>query len=287
MKSAIEVILPSGSWIGGSCNRSALLRPITGEDEAFLLETGEGLPPAQWVTALLARCLVGLEPLDHVTMETVRSLSVGDREALLLHLHRLTFGDKMQCVLACPSPKCKEKMDLDLKATELLLPPYSNVEEWHEAQLIDAGHSYRVRFRLPTGADQEASAGLALTDLRAASKMLLRRCLGGIERDNGSPVEIIPEALDGQISSMMAELDPQAELILNLTCPTCGNTFSALFDTASYLSKEMNCHLEQIYREVHVLAFYYHWSESEIMGMTQKKRQRYLELLDEAMKEWR
>jgi hypothetical protein len=49
----------------------------------------------------------------------------------------------------------------------------------------------------------------------------------------------------------------------------------------------MAIHIENIYREVHMLAFYYHWSESDILGMNQRKRGRYLELLDETLKEWR
>jgi hypothetical protein len=37
--------------------------------------------------------------------------------------------------------------------------------------------------------------------------------------------------------------------------------------------------LESLYREVHLLAFYYHWTESEILSLTRSKRQRYLALL--------
>jgi hypothetical protein len=79
----------------------------------------------------------------------------------------------------------------------------------------------------------------------------------------------------------MADLDPQAELLLDLICPECGNRFSALFDAASYFFQELSGSIEHVYREVHVLALYYHWSEAEILSMTPRKRQRYLELLDE------
>jgi hypothetical protein len=287
MMNAIEVTLPAGCWIDGSRKRAARLRPITGEDEAFLQEAGQLLLPAQWVTALLSRCLVQLGPLEDITEEIVRSLSSGDREALLLHLHRITFGNRLECIAACPSPQCHQEMDLDLNATDLLLSPYANAMQWHEADLQYNGHAYRMRFRLPTGGDQEAVLSLAFADLRAASSMLLSRCIGSIVRDDGGPVEGIPSALEEQLSNLIGELDPQAELILNMACPICGGRFSAIFDAMTHLSHKMACHLEQIYREVHFLAFYYHWSESEIMGMTQKKRQRYLELLDETLKEVR
>jgi hypothetical protein len=287
MKGTIKVDLPTGLWADGVCSRTALLRPITGEDEAFLLEASASMFPSQWVTALLARCLVSPEDQDRVTEDTVRSLCIGDREALLLHLRRLTFGDRLQCILACPFLECKEKMDLDLNVRNLLLQTYSQNGEWHNARLHDNGHLYDVRFRLPTGADQEAVSGLAQTDLNAASSMLLRRCIGSIAREDDSTVEVIPQSLETQLSSIMSEMDPQAELMLNMTCPACHRNFSVIFDTASYLSKEMASHMEHIYRDVHMLAFYYHWSESEIMGMTQRKRERYLDLLDETLKEWR
>ena len=34
-----------------------------------------------------------------------------------------------------------------------------------------------------------------------------------------------------------------------------------------------------LYREVHYLAYHYHWSESEIMAMTRDKRHTYIDVL--------
>lgn len=286
MTSNIEVVLPGGMWANGICMRDAFIRPINGEDEAFLLESAAIMLPAQWVTALLARCISALESADRIDEDTVRSLKVGDREALLLHLRRLTFGDRMQCILACPIPECKEKMDLDLNVKDLLLQPYTYKEEWHTARLRDNDQAYEVCFRVPTGTDQEIVSELAQSDLLAASRVLLYRCIRTIATD-GKMVKELPGALEVQLSRKMAELDPQAELAINTVCPACKNRISVIFDTATYLSQEMAIHIENIYREVHMLAFYYHWSESDILAMSQRKRGRYLELLDETLREWR
>jgi hypothetical protein len=268
-------------------HREASLRPLTGDDEAFLLEAGESLFPVQRTTALLARCLMRLGPLDRVTTEAVRSLTVGDREALLLHLRRLTFGDRMPCVLICLNPECGEKMDLDLKVSDLLMPPYPDARALYETTVKEDGTAYRVCFRLPTGADQETAAALARADPQAAADLLLRRCVGCVtaEGENGKPTKDWPPAVAQQLPAIMAELDPQAELILNLTCPVCGHAFSALFDTATYLFQELANRMKHLYQEVHLLAFYYHWSEAEIMGMTARKRHLYLKLLAEALTE--
>jgi hypothetical protein len=73
--------------------------------------------------------------------------------------------------------------------------------------------------------------------------------------------------------------------MLNLTCPVCHHDFSALFDTATYLFQELHSRARHLYGEVHLLAFYYHWSEAEIMDMTARKRHLYLDLLTEALTE--
>ena len=287
MSHTATITLPGGVWLDGMCHREAGLRPFTGGDEAFLLETGESLLPAQRTTALLARCLTRLGALNSVTTETVWSLAVGDREALLLHLRRLTLGDRLQCVLSCPRPDCDEKMDLELKVSDLLLPPYPHAQERYEATVRENGTAYGVRFRLPTGADQEAAASLAPSDPQAAADLVLRRCVERVtaEGENGQPIKDWPPAVARQIPAIMAELDPQAELVLNLNCPVCGHAFSTLLDTAAFFFQELAGRVRHLYREVHLLAFYYHWSEAEIMGMTARKRHRYLDLLAEALSE--
>jgi hypothetical protein len=283
METTATIRLPGGLWLDGTCHQEAGLRPLNGDDETFLLEAGESLLPAQRTTALLARCLTGLGPLSPVTTETAALLTAGDREALLLHLRRLTLGERLQCVLSCPSPDCGEKMDLDLRVSDLLLPPYLDTRERYETTVAENGHNYRVSFRLPIGAHQEAAATLARRDPRMAADLLLRRCVERVVTEDGESIETLPPVVINRLTAIMAELDPQAELMLNLTCPICDHEFSALFDAATYLFQELDSRTRHLYREVHLLAFYYHWSEAEIISMTFRKRQLYLDLLTEAL----
>jgi hypothetical protein len=280
---AVAITLPGGCWLDDTCHREVRLRPISGSDEDYLLDAGNLLLPAHRATALIARCLERLGPRGPVTLETVRSLTVGDREALLLHLRHLTLGDHMQGVVDCPTSDCGEKMDLDLKVSDLLLPPYEDYRRSYEAAVADNGSDYRVRFRLPTGADQEDVAVVARTDSEAAGELLLYRCVESVTGEDGEPVETLPPAVADRISDVMSELDPQAELTLSLTCPACERAFLAPFDTASYLFRELDGRVMRLYREVHLLAFYYHWSEAEIIDMPDRKRRLYLELLEEAL----
>ncbi len=293
MDPSATVLLPGGLWADGACHREASLRPLNGDDEAFLLDMGDVLLPAERTTALLARCLTRLEGLERAAQQPgalARALTVGDREALLLHLRRLTVGERLLCVLHCPAPGCGQPMDLELRVSDLLLPPYAEARPEHEATLNGDGVASHVRFRLPTGADQEAAAVLATTDTEAATDLLLRRCLLQIAVGDGPAVDVTPETdlpdtVRRELPALLARLDPQAELLLSLACPDCGHPFTALFDAASYLFQEVSDRATHLYREVHLLAFYYHWSESEILGMTAVKRRRYLDLLAEALTE--
>src|SRR5262245_52647224 len=126
MTSQVITTLPGGYWAEGACWRDAELRVLTGEDQIFLVDELQGLLPAQWVTEVLARAVKRLGP-GQPTRETIRSLTVGDREAMLLHLRRLMWGDLLPCVLSCPVPECGEKLEIALRTTDLLLPPYSEV----------------------------------------------------------------------------------------------------------------------------------------------------------------
>jgi hypothetical protein len=270
MNGSIPITLPGGCWRNGALHRDALLRPLRGEDELFLAEEAEGLTPARRTTLTLARCLerLGDEP---VTAETARALTAGDREAILLHLRRATFGETVTSVLRCPRAGCDERMDLELRVSDLLVPP-GEAAAVHAATIGE----HVVRFRLPNGGDLEDAAAVAVQDIEAAARLVLERCV--IDADGAAPERIARE-----LPARMAELDPQAELVLHLVCTRCERAFTALFDTAAFLFGELATRRDALYREVHELALHYHWSEADILRMTSARRRRYLGLLAEAL----
>jgi len=272
----VDVELPGGIRLDGSWRRDARLRPLAGRDEAFVLQQRGALFPAALTTAVLARCLCRLGPVSPVTPDIVRRLSVGDREALLLHLRRLALGERMPCVLECPA--CREKLDLDLAVSELLVPSYDRVTDTHELSVAVGDNSYRVRFRLPNGADQEQAAQFASSP-DAATELILRRCIQEVVGDGEISAERIPTPLADRIAAAMAELDPQAELAFDLTCPTCAHGFQLGLDVAGYLYRELGRNEADLYRDVHLLALHYHWSENAILRLSRRTRLMYLDLL--------
>ena len=50
---------------------------------------------------------------------------------------------------------------------------------------------------------------------------------------------------------------------------------------ADYLYRELGRRESELYREVHLLALHYHWSESQILRLSRRKRSLYLGMLSE------
>lgn len=277
MTRQVITTLPNGYWEGGALWREAHLRELNGNDHVFLMEECCELLPAQWATELLARCVVRLGP-EEATKESIRSLTVGDREALLLQLRRLMLGDRLACVISCP--ECQQKLDLEIDVRNMLQAAGSAPVREHELTIDgDSGESTIVRFRLPAGNDQETVARLALTDVEAAADLLLRRCVLSVTR-NGQVTDQLPPSLHQCLVARMAELDSQAEINVLANCEACGGSFNLIFDAATFLFQELEAEFQRLYREVHLLAFHYHWSPADILGLSPRERRRFLELLD-------
>jgi hypothetical protein len=271
----VRVRLPGGLWPGDGAKaplREVEMRAIADADQFFALDTRDTLSLASRATALLARCMAGGE-------DAAQALTIGDREALLLHLRRLTFGETMECVLRCPVPACDARMELSLQVADLLVPAYSDVAKTHRHQAIIDGAGCAVEFRLPTALDLDAVAALSAQDAEQGAAQLLRRCVIRADRDGITcNAAALPAEVCEAVAEAMSELDPQAELELDLSCPSCHAEFSVVFDAASFLLQEIDRAATRVLHEVHVLASRYGWSEDEILRIPAGRRARYIAL---------
>ena len=252
----------------GPCLTRAVLRPLIGREEEWLAHSDHA-PSAIRVTHLLTSCLISLGGKP-VSDDVVRGLLVRDRDYLILQLRRLSIGDEVNAVLDCPA--CSEPMDVSFRASEV---PVESRPQKAQSHTLSIGER-EVRFRLPTGGDQE---DLLETELQAAAEELLDRC---ILSDGGRPLS------DEERSAVMDEMErlaPQMELELEMVCPQCEHSFVAPFDTTTFFFDEMRVSSKQLLREVHALAFYYHWTESDILAMRRARRREYLGLLSEALRQ--
>jgi uncharacterized protein (UPF0212 family) len=246
----------------------AQLRALTGREEDWLARN-PGIPSALAVTQLLASCLLRLG--DAVpSLDLVRQLLAGDRDYLMLQLRRLTLEDELRGVVSCP--QCAARMDVTFTTAEIPVQRHPQSSASYTVDLPGgSGGGRTVRFRLPTGADQEA----ALTQSDLSAEALFDRCLLD---DGGTP--LASEEREAVIHAM-ERLAPQLDVQLDLSCPECNHTFSCPFDTTAFFLHEMRVNDRQLLREFHSLAFHYHWSEAEILSLDRKRRRAYLAFLSD------
>jgi hypothetical protein len=247
---------------------TACLRPLSGREEDWLAHH-QAYPNAARVSWLLNACLVSLGHRQ-VDSDMVRRLLVGDRDYLMLQLRRLTLGDQVQAVVPCPA--CEQKMDVDFRLSDVPVEYRPQHVPAHTLELSDR----LISFRLPTGGDQEAVLGL---EGDAAVEELLNRC---ILDDGDNPLSV--EERQAVIAEM-ERLAPQVDLELDLTCPECAERFLLPFDTTAFFFEEMASKGNALLHEVHALAFYYHWSETEILKLDRHRRRAYLSLLNDSLRQ--
>jgi hypothetical protein len=268
----IRAALPGGAWVDDALIRHVDVRVINTADEMFLLDE-ESAGPAARATALLQRCLLGGQV-------SAQSLTVGDREAVLLQLRRASIGEDFDCILHCPEQACGEQLELRLAIGDVLLPPYDDVRPTYSTTFTLDGHRHAIDFRLPCAGDLNAAAKTHSAEPNHGVAELLRRCVTAATVDDRTvDVDELDPAAIARVSDDMAAHDPQAEIQLDATCPACGHRFSSLFDTASYLLKELEARAQRLLTDVHIMALHYHWSERDILAMPSSRRDRYLHLI--------
>ena len=282
-------LLPGGCLDeAGGLHREVELSPLTGREEEMLL--GGSRLGADLVTELLARCVRRIGGLSPVTQGTVRGLLVADRQFLLLKLRQAAFGSRVQATVGCPWRDCGEKADIEFSIDDIPVREPSARSAWHEAELpseallADGSAAGSAVFRLPRGSDQEALAGAMAGNEARALRLLLHACLrrlGPHEHPDEGLVASLPPRTCLELERRMAEAAPHLDLEIGTACPACGRVFQVPFDLHDFFFGEFRASRDFLYREVHYLAYHYHWSEAEIMDMPRHNRMRYIELLAE------
>jgi hypothetical protein len=267
----------------GCVHKAVELRALTGREEELLAASGRE-SSAALVTTILSRCVQRIGTVSPVTEDVARALLVGDRHYLLLKLREVTFGTQIQAAVPCPWPNCGKRMDIDFHTTDIPVKKVKVERLIYEMQLATEEDTdpYSVRFRLPNGSDQELLAPLLTQNEAEALTVLLTRCLVSVgDESTPSPETIrsLSPAARQAIEQQMEQLAPGIDLSMETQCPECGREFTAPFDLQDFFFGEFRTSLDLLRREVHYLAFHYHWRESDILNMTRDKRRSYIEIL--------
>lgn len=273
----------------GDIHRDVELIPMTGKEEELLAQN-RGQGSASLVTIVLGRCLRRLGSIAPVPGDVLRRLLIADRQYLLLRLREVTFGDRVQATVSCPWPDCGKPVDIHFSTRHIPIEesvdkgPLYQMELSTEAAFRDENNTYyrEITFRLPNGGDQEAVSPILRENEALALSMLLERCVRGIgpfEDPGKERVERLSPAARMEIEKRMADTAPHVELDMGANCPECGRDFTVPFDLHDFFFGELRTGLDLLYREVHYLAYHYHWSEGDILEMSREKRHKYIEVL--------
>ncbi|SCY82281.1 hypothetical protein [Desulfoluna spongiiphila] len=274
----------------GGIHREVVLGPLTGAQEKAMAQQGNASPAAR-VTWILASCIRRIGTLDEITEAHARHLLVGDRQFLLLKLREITFGHEMSAVTRCSRPDCGERLDIEF--TTDTVPVVRAPQECRFMTLefpLKPHKAEPVTFRLPNGEDQEHLAHLATENEALAATLLLARCVRSMGPQGDAPqsrekIKNLSEQARAQIEEAMERLAPKVVTTMEAFCPECKRHFSVAFDLQSFVLKELGTRLDLLFQEVHYLAFHYHWSEKEILGMTRADRRRYIGILSDAVEQ--
>ncbi|HLY02201.1 MAG TPA: hypothetical protein VKR56_06845 [Candidatus Cybelea sp.] len=211
--------------------------------------------------------------LNATAPEDARAMSVGTRDAELLRVRRLLFGDRIEAMTACEA--CGEELDVLLSVEELLRGAPAPVVD----EVFADANGRLVRFRIPGAGDLAALRGV--DDVEFGLALLADRCLSSTDGE-GAPVsleDLSPEIV-AALEDQLAAADPGAEMRLVSTCPACGAQNDALFDVPSYLWKEMHRLANDVLWDVHTLARAYGWDEQTILQLSPLRRRFYLDALE-------
>ncbi len=197
---------------------------------------------------------------------------LGVRDAALLDLREDLFGPQLDCLIDCP--RCRTSLEFGLEVGAL------RVESRGEsaAEMVVSEGEVTVHCRLPNTTDLAALDAAGSTEERL--QRLLHRCVITVELGGRSiGTDQIPASMIPMIGAAMAAADPQADVRLQLECPDCGVQWPAAFDIGAFLWAELNARATRLLWEVHELARVYGWNEQEILSLTPRRRQTYLEMV--------
>ena len=245
------------------------LPPLTAEQVMRAWEQGAGAPPPQQALSILDCATDG-------GGAHLATLSVGERDRLLLRLRADTFGSTMTMRIACPRCGRVVRAAVDVSDVEQSGAQAVGDDFGGERELRLDG--WTLRYRLPTAGDALEMSHLGGTE--AARALLLRRCVSSAFEEDRVEVDPgrLPEAVVDALAEALEAWDPLIETALAMECGACAHVWHAILEIAQFLHAEIADAASRLIREVDELARRYNWREADILGMSAARRQAYLNL---------
>jgi hypothetical protein len=237
------------------------MRPLSGERLLLAWEQGSQADDLRRPLVLLSIALPDRDPGQ------LAAMPITERNALLLRLHKLTFGPELNVFGVCPdcSAPLEFSVPVDALAAQLNGRLTADVITWE---------SHGQRYRLRPVTTDDLVACLDVPELDAAQDLLLSRCLEMSPGALASPLLAQPGVLQ-----KFEELHGAAELSCAIDCPGCATSQVLDLDLARFVWAEVRTAARRLIADIHDLASAYGWSEQSIASMSPGRRGAYLELI--------
>ena len=193
---------------------------LSATDLLTVWERGGNQP--SWRQALLLLDVA----FPELSWDDLLKASIGQRDSLLLAVREQIFGLEMLAVVDCP--KCQHTLDLNFLTRDIKVEPMTQDIQQFSTQFDE----YEMLFRLPNSLDMGA---LNSMNGRQTQSQLLMNCVERVEKSGDAiGLDELPETAVNHLLQKMSEVDPQAEVLLNVACPDCEHEWTALFDIFSF-----------------------------------------------------
>ena len=182
------VTLFRGVFVGGRWYQDAHVKELTGADEEGIARMMAGNNVIAYVNAMVGYGVASIGPHDFAAlglqerMGILDTLLVGEKEWLLLHVLRVTYGDNREVAVRCPS--CETMNDVSFSLTDDV-----PVRQLDDPTLVTYEFSCRdntnIEYRLVTGADQAESSRRANLTVPETNTIILSHVIVAV---NGKPL---------------------------------------------------------------------------------------------------
>ncbi|MFC9505402.1 hypothetical protein [Streptomyces sp. NPDC057002] len=218
-----QVTLERGICRDDIWHREAEVRELNGYDAEAMAAAGASNSAYKVVETLLARGVVsvGGEPM---TRKLSGELLIGDRELLIMHIRRATFGNVLEFE-QLPCPHCGELVDLTVHLDAI---PTVRLEDPQRTEFdVPLRKGATAIVRLPTGLDQEAVFGIKNNRAKQDSEILSRCVLRLVQPDGTElrrpPAQTISMADRQTLLQFLTDTQPGPRLLdFTWTHETCG-----------------------------------------------------------------
>ena len=213
------------------------------------------------------------EPLN-----SLASLSLGERNAKLFRFREKLFGTIMNANSACP--QCQEGVEFQLDTTVICNSTIIHSAQKEFELKID---ETVLKFRLVNSYDlRDIATIIEFEGPESAEYELIQKCILSFETHGVlQPTQSLPDQYIPQVAESLKNNDPHSEIICRLNCPECSHSWPEAFDIVKFLWHEIETKAQVILTEVQLLAKVFGWWEGDILSLSDVRRKYYLDSLNE------